>query len=274
MRIRAFTLIELLVVIAIIAILAAILFPVFTQAKASAKQTTCLSGTKQIGLAASMYANDNDDRFAAWAALGTPVNGGTSRYFPPDLQLMPFIKNEDIWLCPEDKNPRLAPTAVPWFDGNYRTKKKFRSYAYVGQIYTRTGGSTVDKTTGAYYFTNDDPSNGWKTNGRSTTEVESPANLAIWIEQWSPKVQDEYLGGIWGSGFIDCDAGKLAGRPQVATEYRPYTPTNCWSSASFQEKPTKGHRDRGIYVFADGHAAARTWGDVIKDDFGIFRATK
>jgi len=58
---RAFTLIELLVVIAIIAILAAILFPVFAQAKEAAKKTTCLSNTKQMALGIYMYSNDNDD---------------------------------------------------------------------------------------------------------------------------------------------------------------------------------------------------------------------
>src|SRR5450631_624437 len=72
---RGFTLIELLVVIAIIAILAAILFPVFAQAKAAAKKTTCLSNLKQIGLGTRMYLADADDSYPAWAALAaTPVN--------------------------------------------------------------------------------------------------------------------------------------------------------------------------------------------------------
>jgi prepilin-type N-terminal cleavage/methylation domain-containing protein/prepilin-type processing-associated H-X9-DG protein len=94
---RGFTLIELLVVIAIIAILAAILFPVFAKARASARKTVCLSNTKQSGLALMQYIQDYDEM--------TPnvYSAKTSAYQLTDMwnQLQPYCKNRDIFVCPE-----------------------------------------------------------------------------------------------------------------------------------------------------------------------------
>src|SRR5881409_6940 len=95
-RRRAFTLIELLVVIAIIAILAAILFPVFAQAREKARQTACLSNMKQIGIGLIMYASDYDSQYPP-SQLGT--NGAPNLVSWPQI-MQPYIKNEQVFVCP------------------------------------------------------------------------------------------------------------------------------------------------------------------------------
>ena len=108
---KAFTLIELLVVIAIIAILAAILFPVFAQAKLAAKKAVDLSNMKQMGLGLMMYANDNDDVApqASWefkgTALGNPMNPKGKYQVHWTYTLQPYIKNYSIFIAPADSTP-------------------------------------------------------------------------------------------------------------------------------------------------------------------------
>ena len=107
---NAFTLIELLVVIAIIAILAAILFPVFAQAREKARQTSCTSNLKQLGLGISMYAQDYDEMFPRGnqdvdAASCNAAPGGcwsTGFLFWPQLA-QSYIKNFGIMTCPSGK---------------------------------------------------------------------------------------------------------------------------------------------------------------------------
>jgi prepilin-type N-terminal cleavage/methylation domain-containing protein len=106
---KGFTLIELLVVIAIIAILAAILFPVFAQARAKAKQTSCLSNMKQIGLGLMMYAEDYDQTLPSsyYYLNGANSDGG---YMHWSGMIMPYVKNEKIFVCPESPFGGFAPT--------------------------------------------------------------------------------------------------------------------------------------------------------------------
>lgn len=97
-RKAGFTLIELLVVIAIIAILAAILFPVFAQAREKARATSCLSNTRQLGTAVRMYVQDYDEMFPFAANLEDGFADAGKWYGKNKLQ--PYIKNEGILLCP------------------------------------------------------------------------------------------------------------------------------------------------------------------------------
>ncbi|HJP84102.1 MAG TPA: prepilin-type N-terminal cleavage/methylation domain-containing protein [Fimbriimonadaceae bacterium] len=121
---RAFTLIELLVVIAIIAILAAILFPVFARAKAAAKKTACLSNLNQIGKAIVIYMGDYDDVFPH--ALDASDKFAPQIWdFNPDFRnripymplmsevLQPYLKNKDVFMCPSDTGTQVLDNHFP-----------------------------------------------------------------------------------------------------------------------------------------------------------------
>jgi prepilin-type N-terminal cleavage/methylation domain-containing protein/prepilin-type processing-associated H-X9-DG protein len=112
-RRHAFTLIELLVVIAIIAILAAILFPVFAQAREKARAIKCLSNMKQIATATMMYQQDYDEILffrssSATQIMRTPLPNSTnaSKWWNA---IMPYIKNNQVFACPDDSLPTLSP---------------------------------------------------------------------------------------------------------------------------------------------------------------------
>lgn len=165
MRQRAFTLVELLVVIAIIAVLAAILFPVFASAREKARQTACLNNAKQLGLAFTMYLNDHDDtyplgfgrdaagnwlwdRFHAiphdWrpsVAIGSPLNRAYQVHWANAVQ--PYLRNDGIYACPsvsmrrlnlaDYANPRRTPTRI--------------SYTYNGLLHGLSAAAVVSPST-------------------------------------------------------------------------------------------------------------------------------
>ncbi len=135
---QGFTLIELLVVIAIIAILAAILFPVFAQARESARAAACLSNMRQLGTAMAMYAQDADEKYAPTRMTGfNPTTGecpgcckSDNASDPPITGWRsatdPYIKNYQIWQCPSNPNRDLSTEEA---DKNFKV-----SYSVNGTI--------------------------------------------------------------------------------------------------------------------------------------------
>ena len=108
-RRRAFTLIEMLVVIAIIGILAAILFPAFAKARQKARDISCLSNMKQIGLAVQQYVQENDGAFPIFYAYNSSPATGMAGHKGVELELQPFLKNFGVFKCPNDVGgPYLA----------------------------------------------------------------------------------------------------------------------------------------------------------------------
>lgn len=108
---HGFTLIELLVVIAIIAILAAILFPVFAKAREKARQTSCLSNIRQLMTATLSYAQDYDERLPLWYWIETNYWPNYSASFWI-ISTLPYIKNKSIFVCPSQSDAGCVPDGV------------------------------------------------------------------------------------------------------------------------------------------------------------------
>lgn len=128
---KAFTLIELLVVIAIIAVLAAILFPVFSRAKDSAKKSACLSNLKQLSTAFALYLNDSDGLYPTCDNDKAKIDGKPPEPETPEadgpperdwtITTQPYIKNFGILRCPSDDSLRPQDPKNPDLTREYRT---------------------------------------------------------------------------------------------------------------------------------------------------------
>jgi prepilin-type N-terminal cleavage/methylation domain-containing protein len=239
MRRPGFTLIELLVVIAIIAILAAILFPVFAQAREKARQTSCVSNAKQLGLAFYQYSQDYDERFCP-SRFTTPIGvcEGANQINPWSMSIQPYVKNLAVFTCPSDVAPGTSCNAV--------TNPK-RSYVV-------TAGPR-DRINPDCSYPGGVMGSNW---GASWAEIDKPAGMIICYERW----QDNIC--VMSPGAVHAN---LAGTDDwcVGTggiQY-PRINSNWYGNLANPQARQLFHLDFSTVMFGDGHAKAmkytQTW---------------
>jgi prepilin-type N-terminal cleavage/methylation domain-containing protein/prepilin-type processing-associated H-X9-DG protein len=238
---RAFTLIELLVVIAIIAILAAILFPVFAKAREKARQTSCLSNEKQIGLALIQYVQDYDEKFPIGIISGiTGANGFNTATNGAGLgwagAVSPYVKSTGVFKCPDDSTTATAP--------NYPISYALNMFAG-GAAQAQFAAPAV--TVLAFEVTGATAAIGLTDEGRST---------ASGLTSFSP-IGDGNIGATspWGMNQNDyanqanCSGGTCSGSPTWKSGV--YISAMGGSQARHDPQPTVN--SSSMYLFADGH---------------------
>lgn len=226
-----FTLIELLVVIAIIAILAAILFPVFAQAKRAAKTATYVSNNKQIGLSYIMYTNDNDDVRPLQRFWTNNIVWG--QWYTWRYAVYPYVKSPAVWLdplAPSAQNELADDSANPgdgWNDGAVLGDV----CATLAEQQALDGGSNWQADAAIPCKSNIVGNDSGDMNGAPMTRAVNPANLFLLEDsrEWWEGL------GYWWPGL---DGHNSSGDLQLWTEGGPLA---YW------------HNKGSVYTFHDGH---------------------
>jgi prepilin-type N-terminal cleavage/methylation domain-containing protein/prepilin-type processing-associated H-X9-DG protein len=220
---RGFTLIELLVVIAIIAILAAILFPVFSQARDKGRATACLTHARQIGTATQMYSQDYDE-YLIPANTGQFPNMAT--YTGWDRILTPYVKSAGVFTCPSAGAPAGQTLSIG-------TNKHVSSMLYFTNLSPKTWKMTDVEYPAECILMHDSPPqlpnsyNGGLNLGNPYGACLGYLHSIGVTGAYSPNVQ-QYLRHQVGANYVFCDGHAKWSKPE-----RTFTPYNLW----FPDRP-------------------------------------
>jgi len=261
---RAFTLIELLVVIAIIAILAAILFPVFAQARAKARQTACLSNMKQIGIAVMMYTQDYDEIYPpSQVNIDPPAAAGSTMSWP--TLIYPYVKNAQIFVCPDGETSAKSVTLTlngVSATGSYCgvTGPNTRFTPFNDGDGTAQGYSKVPKLS---YGRNLIPTGSWATAGFTGGDksgfVTTGTTLSVAEAQVEVPASTIHIMDAWTTV---CDQGNsIRG---IQQEIRTDHFTNITAS-----KVANRHFGGFVCLYGDGHSGYRKWGSTKAADWSV-----
>ncbi|MDF2440777.1 MAG: hypothetical protein JWN98_1761 [Abditibacteriota bacterium] len=225
-----FTLIELLVVIAIIAILAAILFPVFGRARENGRRASCQSNLKQIGLGLLQYAQDNNERVPVACNTGADVNCDPGEVVWMSV-IQPYVKSTEIFECPSADFEGSAYVPAPSTGG------------IAGASFAAGGAGSYAMNAARF----DDPANGGKGPGAPSTTgkgmklstIQDPTQT-IWVgdSNGSPFLSYAVAGAPSGVGADDGNGFRFFGTNPAVN-----------SSGAFIER----HLGTAVFLYADGH---------------------
>ncbi|MCS7225307.1 MAG: DUF1559 domain-containing protein [Armatimonadetes bacterium] len=237
MRRSGFTLIELLVVIAIIAILAAILFPVFSAAREKARQSQCLSNKKNIGTALQMYTQDYDERVPPFAVFNVPepITGG----YGVHKTMEPYHRNRQVFACPTVGGGQFFA-----YSYNAGCPDGYR------QLMQKFGGTWTQGNwgLGQCYW---QPGSDGRFIAAALPEIPKPAEvIALWCvptPTFCGNLMNLNFDGFWCT--VACGWWMVCGIGDDPTLIGPFG-----APQALIYRRTNLHQDGSIYVFADGHA--------------------
>lgn len=245
---KAFTLIELLVVIAIIAILAAILFPVFAQAKAAAKQTASLSGLKQLALGLQMYSGDSDDMSVPYYGYAPVGAADQDQYHYNDTwagRIYPYVKNNSIYF---DKDFGQINDYTQLYQDPVYPSDTFYTYAWswITTFSINATGYSVQEYSGSDCQSGDYSSQ--PETPRSLTAISSVADrLALTPTRYATIPNFSWMYFTQNASWPTADA--------YATGYSQY-------QLVFDAR--KQYSTKFLGAYADGHAARYDTGKFVK----------